>query len=168
MGELKSKQRRYGTHASVWRGWEPEAAGHCCVTDPRRPPLPRSPVRRPTPALAPPGARVHRRRKNILIKGLDGKGRIGYNIDMSTTTKQISKSAKSTRKSPMQAAIVTAARAVTRMSRRKARTEARIERMRQRISNAVANAQQFDTLIQQLETNHAALCSMAAVIEGKA
>ena len=68
----------------------------------------------------------------------------------------------------MQAAIVTAARAVTRMSRRKSRTEARIERMRQRISNAVANAQQFDTLIQQLETNHAALCSMAAVLEGKA
>ena len=103
-----------------------------------------------------------------MTKGLDGKGRIGYNIDMSTTTKQISKSAKSTRKSPMQAAIVTAARAVTRMSRRKLRTEARIERMRQRISNAVANAKQFDTLIQQLETNHAALCSMAAVLEGKA
>jgi 3-methyladenine DNA glycosylase Tag len=54
------------------------------------------------------------------------------------------------------------------MSRRKLRTEARIERMRQRISNAVANAQQFDTLIQQLESNHAALCSMAAVLEGKA
>ncbi len=91
-----------------------------------------------------------------------------YNDRMSNTSTVKSKSAKSTRKTPMQAAIVTAARAVTRMSRRKLRTEARIERMRQRISNAVANAQQFDTLIQQLETNHAALCSMAAVLEGKA
>jgi hypothetical protein len=130
--------------------------------------LPRPPVRRPVlhPALAP-----HRREKifeNIFTKGLDGKGRIGYNIDMSTTSTVKSKSAKSTRKTPMQAAIVTAARAVSRMSRRKLRTEARIERMRQRISNAVANAKQFDTLIQQLETNHAALCSMAAVLEGKA
>ena len=68
----------------------------------------------------------------------------------------------------MQAAIVTAARAVTRMARRKSRSEARIERMRQRISTAVANARQFDTLIQQLETNHAALCSVAAALEGKA
>ena len=108
------------------------------------------------------------RHEKYITKGLDGKGRIGYNDRMSTTSTVKSKSAKSTRKSPMQAAIVTAARAVTRMSRRKLRTEARIERMRQRISTAVANAKQFDTLIQQLETNHAALCSMAAVLEGKA
>ena len=131
--------------------------------------VPPHPGARVHPALAPPPARESTGAEKIYCtKGLDGKGRIGYNTSMSTTTKQISKSAKSTRKSPMQAAIVTAARAVTRMSRRKARTEARIERMRQRISNAVANAKQFDTLIQQLETNHAALCSMAAVLEGKA
>lgn len=91
-----------------------------------------------------------------------------YNDRMSITGTVKSKSAKSTRKTPMQAAIVTAARAVARMARRKSRTEARIERMRMRISTAVANARQFDTLIQQLETNHAALCSMAAVLEGKA
>jgi len=143
---------------------------HCCVTRPgRNPPAvpPPAPPGRVTPAR-PTSDPLSQSLENIFTKGLDEKGQIVYNTSMSTTTTVKSKSAKSTRKTPMQAAIVTAARAVTRMSRRKLRTEARIERMRQRISNAVANAKQFDTLIQQLETNHAALCSMAAVLEGKA
>ena len=71
---------------------------------------------------------------------------------------------KKPRKSPLSAAVFAAEKAVTRTEKRKARSATRVTRLQARIAATLATAGQFDTLIEQLKKNVAALRQMESAL----